>query len=567
MNLKKLQLLYHSMRYTRPHQLYNRLALQVKRKTLVRIAKPEMIERTAMVDPDSLALNAKPPRAPLAPREYLVSSLDNGIELSFLNRVRSLRDSSGHIDWRPEELKTGTRLWLLNLHYTEFLEGLPADEAGRVMLDWIKQVKPFEPGYWLDNWNSYSLSIRVVVWMQQLAARDLGLNAEEQALVKGSLIAQMRFLRKNLELDICGNHLIKNIKALIWASSYFEGAEAQSWGEKGRQLLAREIDEQILADGMHYELSPTYHNQVFADLLDCYAAMSDDQEREQLGRTLDHMSQLAADFRHPDGGVSLFNDCGLYFAYKADDCLAAYQTLRGNSVDARQHIELPTSGYYGLRNDQDLFLVDCAELAPDYLPAHGHGDALAFEWSIAGQRVFVDAGVFEYNPGPKRAYSRATSAHNTVNLDGEDQSEFWKAFRVGRRAHITQCDYQKTDTGFELTGAHDGYTRLDGKPTHQRKFSVSPELVQIEDNISGGAGQLAQAVMLLHPDTQIETLNSNTLRLTAGAASVEVTASADIQIEDASWHPDQGIDLATKKLVVNYGAAPCKGSLKLQKLN
>ena len=566
MNLKKLQLLYHSMRHTRPHQLFNRMALQVKRKTLVRVASPALIERTAMVDPSSLDLSAQPPQAPLAARSYLVQSLDNGIELSFLNRVRPLRDGAGHIDWRPEELKTGTRLWLLNLHYTEFLEALPADEAGRVMLDWVEQVKPFEPGYWLDNWNSYSLSIRVVVWMQQLAARDLGLSDEQKELIKGSLMAQMRFLRKNLELDICGNHLIKNIKALLWASSYFEGAEADRWGAIGRHLLAREVDEQILADGMHYELSPTYHNQVFADLLDCYAALDEGSARNRLGLTLDTMAQLCADFRHPDGGVSLFNDCGLYFAYNADACLTAYQTLRGKTVSAKQHIVLKTSGYYGLRHEQDLFLLDCAELAPAYLPAHGHGDALSFEWSVNGQRVFVDAGVFEYNPGPKRAYSRATSAHNTVNLDGEDQSEFWKAFRVGRRAHITQCDYQKTDKGFQLSGSHDGYTRLEGQPVHTRSFEVSPSEISIKDEISGGSGQQAQAVLLLHPDAVIEP-QGDKLHITVGPAKVEVSASAVIEVEDASWHPDQGIDLPTKKLTFHYGSAPCRGEFLLKKLS
>ncbi len=566
MNLKKLQLLYYSLRYTRPHQLFNRLTLQIKRKTLVRIAKPAMIESTAMANASELDLVAQPPQAPLAPRTYLVKSLDNGIELSFLNRVRSLRDSSGRIDWRPEELKTGTRLWLLNLHYTEFLEGLPPEQAGQVMLDWVNQVKPFEPGYWLDNWNSYSLSIRVVVWMQQLAARDLALSSDEKALVIGSLIAQLRFLNKNLELDIGGNHLIKNIKALIWASAFFNGAEADEWGELGKKLLTREIKEQILADGMHYELSPTYHNQVFADLLDCYAALPDGNARNDLGATLDKMAPLAADFRHPDGGVSLFNDCGLYFAYKADDCLAAYKTLRGRDVEAQQHIALETSGYYGLRSGQDLFLVDCAELAPSYLPAHGHGDALSFEWSVAGQRVFVDAGVFEYNPGPKRAYSRATSSHNTVNLDGEDQSEFWKAFRVGRRAHITECSYQSDADGFQLIGSHDGYTRLAGKPTHRRQFDVTSERILIEDKIEGGDGQIAQAVMLLHPEAVVEQLEPQRVKITIGPATIEVSASAAIALESASWHPDQGIDLATQKLVVQYGAAPCSGELRLSKI-
>lgn len=567
MNLKTIQLLFHSMRYTRPHQLLNRLVLQLKRKTLVRIASPGMVERTRMANHSDLAISSAPPVAHLNVRNYLVKSLDNGIELNFLNRVRPLRNKDGHIDWRPEELKTGTRLWLLNLHYNEFLEALPEDEAGRIMLDWISQVAPFEPGYWLDNWNSYSLSIRVVVWMQLLATYELGLDNSERELVHGSLIAQMRFLRKNLELDICGNHLIKNIKALIWASSYFSGAEAQQWAKTGMHLLEREIKEQILDDGMHYELSPTYHNQVFADLLDCYTALPNGQVRDKLNKILDKMAQLCADFRHPDGGVSMFNDCGLHFSYSPDDCLSAYQMLCGKTVSANRNIALKSSGYYGLRHEKELFLLDCGELAPDYLPAHGHGDALAFEWTVEGQRVFIDAGVFEYNPGPKRAYSRATSTHNTVNLNGEDQSEFWKAFRVGRRAHITHCEYEVTETGFRLTGSHDGYTRLQGKPVHTRSFEITLNEISITDEISGGAGQQAQAMLLLHPDASIEKIQNDCVQVNVNNAKVEVRASSSISVQDASWHPDQGIDLPTSQLCIDYGYAPCQGEFKLRKIS
>jgi hypothetical protein len=39
---------------------------------------------------------------------------------------------------------------------------------------------------------------------------------------------QLVFLERNLETDICGNHLIKNIKALIWASAYFTGPFAET---------------------------------------------------------------------------------------------------------------------------------------------------------------------------------------------------------------------------------------------------------------------------------------------------------------------------------------------------
>ena len=562
MNINKLQLLYHSVRHTRPQQLIARMALLFKRHFLVLVASPGMIKRTAKADQSSLTLNPTPPSPLLPARTHLVTTTDNGIELCFLNHTRPLRDSNHHINWRPDELKTGTRLWLLNLHYTEFLEALPAEEAGRVILDWINQVMPYQPDYWLDNWNSYSLSIRVVVWMQQLSTRDLKLSTHELDCIKSSLIAQMRFLNKNLELDICGNHLIKNIKALIWAAQFFNGSEADRWGSRGRSLLKRELKEQILADGMHFELSPTYHNQVFADLIDCYCAMIPGADRETLGLVLDNMAQLTADFQHPDGDVSLFNDSGFHLTYRPADCITAYTRLRGKSVKHRHHIKLNSSGYYGLRNDQDLFLIDCAELAPNYLPAHGHGDALSFEWSINGQRVFVDAGVYEYNPGQNRSYSRATSSHNTVNLDGKDQSEFWKAFRVGRRAHITRCDYQANDTGFILVGSHDGYTRLAGRPVHSRSIAVSSDTVTINDSITGGNGQVAQAVLLLHPNTKITQIEESKLRITTDSTEIEVSANNTIEHQSASWHPDQGVVLPTKKLTINYGNAPCQGEIR-----
>ena len=88
-----------------------------------------------------------------------------------------------------------------------------------------------------------------------------------------SLAAQLIFLEANLETDIGGNHLIKNIKALIWASAFFQGPDAARWRKLGLDLLARELTAQILTDGVHYERSPSYHCQRLADLLECRHAL------------------------------------------------------------------------------------------------------------------------------------------------------------------------------------------------------------------------------------------------------------------------------------------------------
>ncbi len=105
----------------------------------------------------------------------------------------------------------------------------------------------------------------------------------------------------------------------------------------------------------------------------------------------------------------------------------------------------------------------------------------------------MDAGVYEHNAGPLRAYSRSTSSHNTVTVGDQDQCEFWSAFRVARRARV-HCHYvQVRLEKLELEGSHDGYQRLDGSPRHRRKFAVTPERIQVRDVVEGGAGQAVRA--------------------------------------------------------------------------
>ena len=71
------------------------------------------------------------------------------------------------LELASEEMKKGTRLWLLNLHYMEFIESLDSEKCYLCIKDWIDSNRPYKKGYWLDDWNGFSLSIRIVVWMQQ----------------------------------------------------------------------------------------------------------------------------------------------------------------------------------------------------------------------------------------------------------------------------------------------------------------------------------------------------------------------------------------------------------------
>ncbi|MEM6415356.1 MAG: alginate lyase family protein [Pseudomonadota bacterium] len=513
------------------------------------------------------ALNRRQDRpAPLfSSRTRLAPELSANGALTFRFVNQPVLTSLGEIDWQAPGPGAANQLRRMNLHYMEYLEGAPDTLWAALVSDWITENGTATPGAWRDSWNSYALSLRVVVWLQELVRREASLPADIVATVEDNAARQLVFLESNLETDLGGNHLIKNIKTLIWAGRYFDGAAADRWLEKGVSLLHRELGTQVLSDGMHYERSPAYHNQVFADLLECRHALGCDPTGGDLDITLANMAQATADLAHPDGLIAQFNDAGLSMAYGSAQCLAAFARLFGAAPTARGTFCLPKAGYAGLRTDTTYFVADCGPIAPDDLPAHGHGDVLSFEWSVYGQRIIVDQGVFEYVAGEKRAASRSASNHNTLCIDGSDQAEFFSAFRCGRRPNtdIIACELNHGRLVFE--GRHDGFANLPDGPVHRRRFDASSAGLEIEDRIERQTDWPAQIRFLLHPDVRVEALEGG-VRLHTEKAVIAVRSEQEIEVVPAVWWPDMGREETTTRLVSSLppGEAVLRTSLVLE---
>ena len=522
-------------------KLARRAELDVRRRI------GDHLGRRPAMSPGTPSRAGTPPSPLFAPRRSPMSMADDRLRFSFLHRIVEM--PSGAIDWNAPSRAPADQLWRMNLHYMEYLEGADLALWQRLVAAWIGDNPQTQRGAWRDSWNSYALSLRVVVLMQELQRRGRELPRALVARVEASLAEQLRFLEHNLETDLGGNHLIKNIKALIWASCFFVGPEAERWSRMGLGLLDRELDHQVLADGMHDERSASYHAQVLADLLECRHALGGDPLGGRLDEALGRMAQVVADLAHPDGGPVLFNDAGLTMAYAPGECLAAYARLFGRRPKPRRVFALRAGGYYGHRSGDCCLVADCGRIAPDDLPAHGHGDLLSFEWSVAGRRVVVDQGVYEYAAGERRQRARAAASHNTLCFEGADQADFFGAFRCGRRPNPTVLGYTAHDDGFVLEGTHDGFRHLPGQPRHVRRFEVRAGAVRIDDRIDGGTGAPARIVFLLHPDVGV-TVDGGAARLEIGAARVAMRATRPIAIESAVWWPDMGRELLTRRVVL-----------------
>ena len=510
-------------RHVPPRRALRRVALTVKR------ALRDRAGASAAPAPKP-PFAANPPQPLFAPRTGLI----DGEIFTFLGRSHRM---TGRVDWTAPSLEPKDQLWRMNLHYMEYLEEVDDARFLALVDDWMEANPAARPGAWRDSHNSYALSLRVVVWMQQLARRRL--SGTER--VVASLAEQMRFLEDNLETDLGGNHLIKNIKALISASAFFEGKAAKRWRARGLRLLKGALEEQILPDGVHFERSPSYHAQVFADLLECRHALGD-AAPPALDEALKAMAQATADLAHPDGGPAEFNDAGLTMAYAPAECLAAFAKLIKQAAAPAPVFAFPDAGYFGRREGGDFFIADCGRIGPDALPAHAHGDILSFELSIAGERIVVDPGVYEYIDGPRRRAARAASSHNTLCFDGLDQAEFFGAFRCARRPNVAVLDLVCEPDRLVVEGTHDGY----GRYKHMRRFEQTSGVLRIVDRISGPP-RAARIGFLLHPEVEA-TLESGGARLARGAVSAQFRASLDVVIEDAVWWPDMGHERPTRRL-------------------
>lgn len=558
--MRRLRLFATSLAHARPGQVARRLALTIKRPAAERLATVLPLAR-ALVAPPLPALRDDLP-GPIFPARLDRCGGDAASPTArIVGREAAL---SPPVDWRwPRELP-GTRLERLTLHYHEFAEGLGDAAFVAVVRDWIAANPPYARGYWRDAWSAYALSIRCVVWLQQLAVRRARLDPPFVAALSESIAGQIRFLARNLELDIGGNHLIRNVKALLWGARAFSGSEAAAWGARGAELLAREIPVQILPDGVHYERSPAYHAQVLADLIECAHVLPEGPLSARLRETLDAMAQALADLTHPDGAPALFNDGGLHMAYAPSDCFRAHRLAGGAEPRPRAVAALADAGYFVAREKDDLVVVDCGRLGPDELPAHAHGDALAFEWSLAGRRLVVDAGAYEYQ-GPMRPYARATASHNTVTVADADQAEFWSSFRMARRPQVVVEEFRPAAGGFVLVGSHDGFRTLAGSPRHRRRFEATPRAIAVEDSVTGGSGQPVRARLLLHPEVEATEVEGGLL-LVAGPARARLTTESPLTVASSWYCPEFGVKRRTTRIVLEYGPAPCAGGFTLQAL-
>jgi hypothetical protein len=148
-------------------------------------------------------------------------------------------------------------------------------------------------------------------------------------------------------------------------------------------------------------------------------------------------------------------------------------------------------GYHVLGCDFDTpreirAVVDAGPLGYTSIAAHGHADALSFTLSAEGRELLVDPGTYAYHTQREwREYFRGTSAHNTVRIDGLDQSEQGGNFLWLRHARAGCGLWLSTAEKDCFEGWHDGYARLADPVRHRRLVELDKRArrLLVEDHL------------------------------------------------------------------------------------
>jgi uncharacterized heparinase superfamily protein len=332
-------------------------------------------------------------------------------------------------------------------------------------------------------------------------------------------------------------------------------------------MIARELAAQILDDGFHVERAPGYHAVLVDDLIRLERLLRATGEDDgALGRlVIDARRRTAAALAsvvHGDGEIPLFNDSAFGQAPRTAWILDRAAELDDGTRPVADPRGAPSAGFHRLPGVSSVVLFDAGEIGFDDQPGHAHADTLSYELSCGATRIVVDAGVFDYAPTAARAYARGTRGHNTVEIDGLDQSEMWGVFRVGRRARPFSIRREDGGDRAAIEASHDGYRHLAGSPVHRRRMEhLGGDAWRVEDLVLGGGEHRAVSRLRLHPAFSAGARGAGRFEASNGPVIVRIVAEspARIDVEEGRYFPRFGVE--EKCLVIRLDEA---GSLPLR---
>ncbi len=418
----------------------------------------------------------------------------------------------------PWELSRGHHLVLLAQAALLTSDPKYAKECLAQLSSWIN-ANP--PGYGVNWACPMDVAIRAVNWLWGLALlAELPLITEDLlADILASLVAHGRFIIDNLEVrddGVTTNHYLADLVGLLYLGLCLkEVRDAEGWARFAVRALVREMDRQVLPDGVHYESSLSYHRLVTEMFLS--SALLCRGHGVELPATfherLAKMCEFVEGYTKPNGLAPQVGDgdngrLHILTGYDHTDVrdhrhLLAVGAVLFNRADwwaasgpswveglwlggircaawSREQVPanfgsvaFPTGGFYILRKARDYVLFNCNPPGTQGVGTHKHNDLLSLEMHLGGEDILVDSGCFLYTSDPQ-SYNRfrSTHYHSTVRVDQAEQNRLipGKCFCLHPDSRLHPVQWEVGGAIEQVAADHDGYERFSHPVRHHREL-------------------------------------------------------------------------------------------------
>lgn len=346
--------------------------------------------------------------------------------------------------------------WLILLHKFYYAKDLSAAYAysgdEKYAKKWVSLILS-----WIENVpdgfiNSQVTGRRLQQWVlsyRYFIPNAVSANISASFLIHflKSIHSQTIYLSEHLTPE--GNHRTIELYAIFLVAVLFP--ELQNMAELlcfAKVEILKNMQDDLLSDGVQRELSPDYHHTVLKNYLKIreIALLNQIPLPIECDRLIKKALAFSLYAHKPDGFLPAISDgdSNSYrsllekaYRYYPDENLR-YVFSQGKEGIAPPHRSkgFRESGYYILRSDwnaqpyKEAFYLffDCAPLGDG---SHGHYDLLNFEMAAYGHTLIVDPGRYTYSEKSDdginwRRIFKGTAYHNTITVDGKDQMPYRK---------------------------------------------------------------------------------------------------------------------------------------------
>ena len=435
------------------------------------------------------------------------------------------------------------------------------------------------------TWRTLETGIRITEWFNdmQLFMDAPQFDAQAKYLMSKSLMEHARYLYEWTPKFRGGNWQVIEATGLATAGIMLpEAKQSNDWRERGLQRLTEHMQRDILPDGGHSELTPSYHQWVLQQYANT-AQLAKVNDIDASGLTARHekMVEWLEKLSQPDGIVPPIGDTHDPLDIRDDMATGALMYNRPDfkflgaktgpaswvwlfGADAFDQyaampskapgylsVLLPESKYMTMRDGWNVgdnyFLFDCA---PGSV-GHSHADKLQV-LAYAGRPLLIDPGIYSYGEPLSTKYFREAQAHNVVLIDGKGSPRV-----AGTDAKVS---------AWQSEGAADfasGTTDFDGYRFQRSVVYVKPGYWVVVDNITSAAKDAAphEVSRLFHfPIGEFKSVGNNAQTAFADGKNLQIQVADNGKLQmDKGWIPTEPAK-AVEAPVAVYAA---KGALPM----